>query len=73
MKWSTWKKELRKNGKQREKYKWHRWFAWYPVTLSYEDGRSAYIRAWLCWVETSFCYDEHTSNRHSWWKYREHK
>ncbi|MGB4188501.1 MAG: hypothetical protein WBJ58_00880 [Syntrophales bacterium] len=28
---------------------WHRWFAWYPVTLKIEDGHR--IKIWLEWVE----------------------
>ena len=29
--------------------KWHRWFAWRPVTVSVIDGRRTC--AWLCYVE----------------------
>lgn len=32
-----------------EKTRWHRWFAWYPVTVKEFDPEGVAIR---CWLET---------------------
>jgi hypothetical protein len=40
--------------------KWHRWYAWHPVTL--DDGRWA----WLCWVERAADYGGYGVS----WNYR---
>lgn len=33
--------------KFRDRYKWHRWFAWYPIT----SGNYLY---WLCYMERRY-------------------
>ena len=43
MKWTT---------HVQDRHQWHRWLAWYPVDVSYEEDNALWIRwAWLETVE----------------------
>ncbi len=42
-----------------DKWTWHRWFAWYPVYISFEQ------KIWLKWVERRYC------GGYAIWEYRE--
>ena len=55
---------------RREKYcDWHDYFAWHPVHIGYEDGKSKW--AWFETVERcgSHCWDNY-KNMPDWWNYR---
>ena len=45
MKWDNW---IVRRGR---KMKWHRWFAWHPVTLGNEWHNPEGQTVWLEWVE----------------------
>lgn len=46
----TWEEEKRRKGE------WHKYFAWFPVTIRVENGHK--IKAWLQYVERKgyFCW-----------------
>ena len=47
--WMRLRDKVRRKGHN----KWHRWFAWYPVTFTYTaDMRPTGMRAELVWLET---------------------
>lgn len=50
MRWSTKKWQDRAAVKFDAKYKWHRWFAWYPIQLTYTRRNGAW--RWLEYVDT---------------------
>ena len=35
--------------RSRKRKEWHQWFAWYPVTIGVQDGRT--LKIWWEWVE----------------------
>jgi len=66
----------RKTHKSKKEYytNWHKWFAWYPITIGESDGRK--IKLWLEYVErrgnlqlcaNPFCYQDYYIYK---WEYR---
>ena len=48
MKWFTLKT---KRNRIYEKSKWHRWFAWHPVTIKIHEPEGVYEKVWLEWIQ----------------------
>lgn len=49
--------------KRKDKRNWHKWFAWFPITV--QDNR-----VWLEYVLRQGTFNEHPSATTSFWTYR---
>lgn len=71
MKFTLFKTHCRVEKERREKYcQWHDCFAWFPIHIGFENGRSKF--AWLETIERrgSHCWDNYR-NMPDWFDYRE--
>jgi len=65
-------KERLFNERIKRKEAWHRWFAWYPVTVG-EQGKHK-IKVWLSFVERKgICFHNYTHILDWYYDYREIK
>jgi len=61
-----WKNGLTWKAKKELKENWHRWFAWYPITIATSDDR----RMMKCWLETTYRRGTyHGDCEDDWWEW----
>lgn len=71
-----WINGLTRDAKDELKKEWHRWFAWYPLTIGYsgEGKNKRSIKIWLQYVQRRAKYAFHNGFFFRYeWEYKEDK